>query len=270
MTLNVGVVGVGAMGSMLVRAHSRFGSAQAFLLHAANRSPEPLAALASSVPDLCTGTPQAVAARSDLLFLCVPPGPYLGLAADLAASLPPAAVFVCISNGVALEDLAEAVAQPVVKLVPSLAHEVGCGVSLLIRGPRAMPEHLDLVRSFVASFSRVMQIQESDARIATNLTGCGPALFACFAELLAQSAAQFEVGLTVEELVAMSAESVAGAGALLHAGWTPAQLIEDVATPGGSTQAAVSVLRRELPTVLDAMHLATSARLAQFRKLPKK
>jgi competence protein ComER len=264
--LNVGIIGTGAMGAMLVRAHARFAREDRFLVHAANRSPASLAALRSSVPQLQTATPAEVAARADLLFLCLPPEPYLGVAAKLATRLAPTAVFVCISNGVALDDLAAVVPQPIVKVVPSLAHEAGRGVALLIRGPRATPDDVARVRSFMAPFSTVIEIGAEDARIATNITGCGPALVACFAQLLAQSASAFASDLTTEQLDAMSTETVIGAGALLDAGWSLPRLIADVATPGGSTEAALAVLRRDLPGVLDAMHIATSARLAQRRR----
>lgn len=265
--LNIGIIGTGSMGSMLVRAHGRFAARESrFVIHAANRTPEPLAALRATVPQLHTGTHDEVAERADLLFLCLPPEPYLRVAAELSARMAPTAVFVCISNGVALDDLAAVVPQPIVKLVPSLAHEAGRGVALLIRGPHATPEDVVRVRSFMERFSTVMEIGAGDARVATNITGCGPALVACFAQLLAQSASAFTGNLTAEELNAMSTETVIGAGSMLRAGWTLQQLIAGVATPGGSTEAALSVLRRDLPNVLDSMHVATSARLAETRR----
>jgi competence protein ComER len=258
--VNVAIVGAGVMGSMLVRAHARFAPDDRFSVRVANRTPERLEALAAQVVGLRSGDAEALAADADLLFLCLTPGPFLEAAARLARRMPPGAVFVSITNAVSLDAIAAVVDRPIVKVVPSLAHDVGRGVALLIRGPGAGDADVERVRAFMAQFATVQEITQVDARIATNLTGCGPALIACFAELLAESAAEFTDGLTPQQLRAMIGETLAGAGALVAAGRSLEEIVEQVATPGGSTQAALAVLRERLPGVLDAMHQATSAK----------
>jgi pyrroline-5-carboxylate reductase len=232
------------------------------VLHAANRSPGTLRELAAAFPGLRTGSVEAVAADCELVFLCIPPSAYRSVAAACSAAMRPDAVLVCISNGVALASLAEVVRQPVVKVVPSLAHEAGRGIALVIEGPRAGARDVERVERFLAPFATTMRIDESDSRVATNLTGCGPALFACFAETLARTAAALSVGLTREQLRAMSVETLVGTAALLDAKRSGAEIIEGVATPGGSTERALAVLYARLPGLLDEMHRATSPHLA--------
>jgi pyrroline-5-carboxylate reductase len=263
----VGIIGTGAVGAMLVRAHARFGQGTDFIVEAANRSPARLEALRATVPGLRIASAEDVAARAAISILCLPSRPYLEEAARLATQMPAEAVFVCISSGVHLSALAEVVPRPIVKMVPSLAHEAGRGVSLLIPGPRATQAHVDLVRAFMAPISVPLQITEADARIATNITGCGPAIMAAFAELLASSAGPFASALGERELLAMSTETLAGVAALLEQRWSLPQITKEVATVGGTTEAAVAVLRARLPEVLEAMHEATYEREAALRGL---
>lgn len=267
--LNVAVFGVGEMGGMLVRARSRFATDSRFVLSAANRSEERLYALALRVPKLRTGPIEEIAADADLLFLCVPPNAYLERAAALTGVMKKNAIFISITNGVGLDDLAKVVKQPIVKVVPSLANEAGQGVALMISGPRATPVHLALVKDFMTPFSNIFEINEADARVGTNITGCGPALIACFAEVLAQSANEFSRGLTMQQLDEMCRQTVIGVGALLAQGLTLEQIIERVATPEGSTEAALIILRAQLPTVLERMHRATSRRLVKNSEFSK-
>jgi competence protein ComER len=261
--VNVAIIGAGMMGAMLARAHARFAPDDRFAVSVANRSPVRLETLAAEVPGLRTGPAEALASEADLLFLCLTPAPFLEAAGRLSQRMPPGAVFVSITNGVTLEAIAAVVDRPIVKVVPSLAHDVGRGVALLIRGPGASDGDLGRVAAFMKQFAKVQEITDADARIATNLTGCGPALIACFAELLADTAAEFSLALTPRQLRAMIAETLVGTGALVDAGRSLEEVEEHVATPGGSTEAALAVLRRRLPEVLDAMHQATSARLVR-------
>jgi pyrroline-5-carboxylate reductase len=263
--MNVGIVGTGAMGAMLIRAHARFGHAEDFTVHAANRSAAPLDALAAQVPGLHTGTAEEVAALADLLIICVTASPYLQVAAALGRHMSPGKPIVCISSGVSLSDLAAVVPQPIVKLVPNVAHEVGRGVALLVPGPRATADHVEQVCSFVKAFSCPMVIEEFDARVATDLSSCGPAIFASYAQLLAASAARHARALTTEQLTQMSSETLAGVGALLDAGWSASRIADAVATHGGTTEAALHILRERLPRVLDELHCATRDRETQLR-----
>ena len=85
---------------------------------------------------------------------------------------------------------------PVVKVIPTLAHVVGRGVSLLVAGPGAKPEHVDAVRRVFARFSMPMLIDGRDDRVASNVAGSALALFAalCDAFVVGQCGARRNPG----------------------------------------------------------------------------
>ncbi|WP_373070243.1 pyrroline-5-carboxylate reductase family protein [Gemmatimonas sp.] len=258
--MNVGIIGAGAMGAMLVRAHSRYAGDNSAVIRVANRSAAPLEALKADVPGLRTGTPEEVTASADVLILCLPAGPYIGAAAALAALLRPDAVFVCISSGVSLEDLSTLMPNPIIRLVPNVAHQVGRGVALVIPGPRASTEQIEKVCSFMRPFSRPMLVGEADVRIATDICSCGPAIVACLAQLLATSSAANARGLAVDEIQQMCVETLAGVGALLDDSYSLTCIVDAVATHGGTTEAALCVLRSRIPAVMQELHHATRER----------
>jgi len=253
------------MGATLVRGHARFASKGGVVVRVANRSTAPLEALKFDFPGLCTGTPDEVAKWADMVILCLPAGPYLSAATDLAASLRLDAVFVCISSGVSLEDIANVMPNTIIRLVPSVAHQVGRGVALVIPGPRAGAKQIEQVSSFMRPFSRPMVVGEADARIATDICSCGPAIFACFAQQLAASSAANALGLTDDQIRQMCTETLSGVGAMLNAGFSMTRVVDAVATHGGTTEAALRVLRNGLPAVMQEMHRATRERERSLR-----
>ena len=263
--MNVGIIGAGVMGSTLVRSHQRFAGNSGVVVRVANRSKEPLEALKVDFPELFTGMPDEVAKWADLVILCLPAGPYLSVAMDLAASLRADAVFVCISSGVSLEDIANVMPNTIIRLVPSVAHQVGRGVALVIPGPRAGAKQIEQVSSFMRPFSRPMVVGEADARIATDICSCGPAIVACFMQQFSASLAANSRGLKDEQIRQMCTETLSGVGAMLEAGFSTTRIIDAVATHGGTTEAALRVLRKGLPAVMQEMHLATRERERSLR-----
>ncbi len=103
--------------------------------------------------------------------------------------------------------IAERVRAPVVKVIPTLAHVVGRGVSLLIAGPGAKPEHVEAVRRVFARFSVPMVIDARDDRVASNVAGSALALFAALCDAFVSANAARAETLDRPALDAMMAET---------------------------------------------------------------
>ena len=256
---NVAIIGTGAMGGMLLRASTRYSPGR-FGLLAANNRPEPLERLRQELPALRTGRADEVAAQADIVVACVQPQHMLAVVDEVAPALRPGTIVVSITNGVALETIAARVTAPIVKVVPSVAHAVGRGVALMTPGPRSDGDDLARVRAFFAPFSRPFVLGPEDNRVATNVTGCGPALLACFARELARSNADRARAVTTEDLRTMLEETFTATAALLEAGTSLEDIARHAATGGGMTQVALETLEAELPDLLNRMVEATFQR----------
>ena len=262
----LGIIGTGRLGATLLRAAATH--APEIELTAASRDPARIDALRREIPDLASASPEVLGRTADLVVLCVPPEAYLALVERIAPHLGPRAIVISVTNAVSLADIAERVRAPVVKVIPTLAHVVGRGVSLLFAGPGAQPEHMESVRRVFARFSMPVQIDEGDdhdGRVASNVAGSALALFAALCDTFVCANAARTQTLERAALDAMMAETVAAVAALAKAGYGWSDIVHATATPGGMTQAALDVLMRDFPRVAHDMVEATFARQAAIR-----
>jgi competence protein ComER len=260
---SLGIIGTGRLGTALLRAAGTH--APELRLIVASRDPSQTEKLRCEMPGLTATSPEDLVRAADLVVLCVPPGAYLSLCDRLAPHLGSRAIVISVANSVSLDAIAESVRRPVVKVIPTLAHVVGRGVSLLVAGPGAEAEHMDAVRRVFARFSVPMVIDARDDRVASNVAGSALALFAalCDAFVSANMARAEALGRPV--LDAMMAETAGAVAALAGAGHDWSDIVRATATPGGMTEAALDVLTNRFPQIAEEMVAATFARQAEIQ-----
>ena len=246
------------MGSMLLQASHRFSPGR-YRLHAAGRRPS-LDRLGEAIAGLRTGSARDVAAACEMVVLAVQPSRYPALVEEIAPNLKPGAIVVSITNGVPLDAIAERVRAPLVKVIPTVAHAVGRGISLVMPGPRATATHVRAVTDFLSPFGKPVVIPAEDARVATNITGCGPALLSLFVTTLVRANGKRATRIDDGALRALMQETLSATAAMIDTGISPDRIIHDAATGGGMTQAALDALSLRLPELADAMVEQTFAR----------
>lgn len=260
----LGIIGAGRLGATLLRAAAIH--APAIGLTVSSRDPARVAALLSEIPRLVAASPEELAGACELVVLCVPNDACLPLAGRLAGHLRADAIVISVSNAVPLAAIAERVRVPVVKVIPTLAHVVGRGVALLVAGPGAQPVHVEAVRSAFAHFSLPLQIDEGDARVASNVAGSALALFAALCDMFVAANVARAQTLDRAVLDAMMAETAAAVAALAQAGHGWNDIVGATATPGGMTHAALEVLTGGFPRIAEGMVEATFATQAALAR----
>jgi len=172
-------------------------------------------------------------------------------AARVVAALRPALaehvpVVVSIAAGIEIRSLEAwcGAGVPVVRAMPNRPALVGAGATALYAPPhvsaaaRARAE--DVMRALGAA---IWVAAESDLDLVTALSGSGPAYFFLLAEMMMQAAVNR--GLDPEAARVLAVETLHGAGALAHASGDLARLRAEVASKGGTTEAALRVLAGE-------------------------
>lgn len=263
--MNIGVVGTGAMGSMLISSYFKFSTAKDASIFASNRSKAALDALKQRCPNVNVRTNTQVADEADCVFICTKPDVLLKTAAEMAPALGERKLLVSISNGVSLESLGAVVRCRVIKMIPSIVHSVGRGACLIMDGPRSNSTDRELVASFMRCMSRPVCIDAVDSRVATNITGCGPAIVAAFCETLVRQSAEFASALSIETLNTLAVETLIATASMLESGTPFSRIVSGTSTGGGMTAAAIAALQSELPGALRSMILATIARESVVR-----
>lgn len=131
----------------------------------------------------------------------------------------------------------------VVRAMPNLPFGLGRGVTGLHRGRWASQEDMEQAcHLFSAGGATVAIDDEALMDAVTAVAGSGPAYFYYFVEMM--MAGGVAAGLKAEDAQILAAHACVGAGAmLLQKGASPQALRAAVTSPGGTTEAAMKMLR---------------------------
>ncbi len=180
-------------------------------------------------------------AEADLIVLAVKPQ-VMGDVAPAYRDLPGAVM--SVAAGVTSARLADYLGpRPVVRTMPNTPAAIGQGMCVSFGTDGVDADLRALVDRLLSAIGETAWIEDEDLMDAvTAISGSGPAYVFHVIECLA--AAGEKLGLAPDLALQLSRQTVAGAGALARqSDETPATLREQVTSPGGTTAAALAVLR---------------------------
>ncbi len=239
---SVFLVGAGRMGGALLRGWLAAGfPAQSLAVAEPNPAPE-IAALLKI---------HAIAARPgaapDLMVLAVKPQIMNVVLAEIAPLAGPQTAVLSIAAGRTVASIAAhfAPGTAIVRAMPNLPAEIGRGITAAFANPQVTPERRALCDALLRAAGEVAWIDdEASIDAVTAVSGSGPAYVFHLVECLADAAVA--AGLPADLAAQLARATVTGAGELLHRSpLSPAQLRENVTSPGGTTAAGLSVLMGE-------------------------
>jgi len=198
-----------------------------------------------------TSDNRAVAAASDVLLLAIKPQVFEAVAADLTEDdgkhqpineqLP---VVVSILAGVSLSQLEAAFGrQPVIRAMPNTPATVGAGITAIASGKAVTPTQMKQATAIFQAVGEVVEVPEGLMDAVTGLSGSGPAYVAIMIEALADGGVAAGLPRAIASKLALS--TVLGTAQLLQKSELhPAQLKDQVTSPGGTTIAGITQLER--------------------------
>ncbi len=168
-----------------------------------------------------------------------------GLAEELAKVSDKSAargkLFISIAAGVTIARLARGLGKRarVIRVMPNAPAMVGQGMAAIVRGRGASAaDQAFALRIFSAVGDAVALKDEKLLDVVTALSGSGPAYVYLFAKAMADAAAS--EGIPRELALRMTLKTIRGAEQLMReSGREAADLIAAVASPGGTTEAAL-------------------------------
>lgn len=249
MKYTFGLIGAGNMGGAIAKAVSR-SLKDGVLVDRDQARAESLAAELGF-----TAVSQEEAAKEcRYLFLGVKPHLAAGVVAELIPVLKERAeapVLVSMAAGVTTAQLtAWAGDIPIIRIMPNTPVAAGQGVVLYSKNPFVTAEQEAGFRDVMKQAGGLYPIDESLIDAATAVSGCGPA----FAYLMIDAMADGGVacGLPRADALKYAAQTMIGAAQMvLETGKHPAQLKNEVCSPGGSTIQGVRTLeQRAVPAAL--------------------
>jgi pyrroline-5-carboxylate reductase len=254
------LVGAGRMGGALLEGWIALGLDPARIVVI---EPEPPAAVAALAAGGLSLNPDALAEPADAVVLAVKPQIAPDIIGRIAAMIAPASVVLSIMAGRTLTFLEGALPRgtAIVRAMPNTPASIGRGITVAVPNDRVGEAQRDLAHALLVATGNVEWIADEDLMDAvTAVSGSGPAYVFLLAESLARAGEA--AGLPADFAARLARATVAGSGELMRRSpLDPAQLRQNVTSPGGTTAAALDILMG--PDALEALMVRAIAAAAR-------
>ena len=243
---SVAVIGVGNMGSALVRGmilRAKFSKEQITICDLDEKKVETL------VVDLgvkFVSSAREAVKKTDLIILAAKPQALPKLLSEISNFLNVNQTIMSIAAGVTTASIEQKIGKqiPVVRVMPNLPALIGKGVSVYCRGLFTSDKDTNRSKAILMSVGKTIEATESLLDPVTALSGTGPAYIFHTMEAMIQSG--IEMGIDKEIAIDLVQQTVLGSAQLaIKSERNITSLREDVTSKGGTTEAAIAYLRKK-------------------------
>ncbi len=256
----VGIIGAGKMGQALIKGLLARG-VPVRSIGAADTNPATRREVSRRFGVRVSGDSIAVVRRTDIVLLAVKPQQCPGALKAIAAHLTRRQLVISIAAGITLRWLQGRLpGVPIVRVMPNLPATVGCGFSAITLGRSAGARHRAMAAALFEAVGEVVELPERYFDAITAVSGSGPAYVFFLVQAWEEAARRLKLPPAVASR-AIRRTLTGGLRLLEGTGDAPGVLIAKVASKGGTTEAALSVLERRRV----AAHLVEAVRAAAKR-----
>lgn len=268
MNNNVGFIGIGSMGSMMVNKFLESRDLKPENIYLSNRSQEKLQNFKEKYPDInCCRSNREVALNCRRIIISVEPLNVPEVIKEIKDLLKEKSYLVISTATINFEDLYKIHHGSITKFMPTLNSKVRSGVSLICHNNLVSEEDSKFFEELMGSISEVKLIKEEDINLCHNLTGCMPAFIAEILSKFLKAANKFSVNLTEEEMEHIIMQSVFGTSKLfVENDMKLEETIKGVSTKGGITYEGIQVLEERLPEVFEEVLKRTTDKYTTITK----
>ena len=201
-------------------------------------------------------------AGSDIVIYAVKPQIMAAVLNETAQKLDMSKLIISIAAGVPMEAIESRLSKKLrlIRVMPNIAAAVKEAATAVAAGKHATKEDIKLAMAIFNSIGKTVFIPENYLMDAiTGLSGSGPAYIFLIAEAMAD--AGVKVGLSRQDALFLSAQTVLGAAKMLiETQEHPGQLRDRVTSPGGTAIAGLATLEQGglRTTLINAVEVATN------------
>jgi pyrroline-5-carboxylate reductase len=256
----VGFIGSGNMGEALVNGLLHGHLCRPEQIVCSDIRPEKLKVIRERYGVKGTSHNTEVVKQSDIILLAVKPQIMKPVVEEITKYLDLSKLIISIAAGVTL-DAIESCAKKELKLIRVMSNicvSVREGVSAIAAGRHAQKEDLMMAKTIFDSVGKSLFIDEYLLDAVTGLSGSGPAYIFLIIDALAD--AGVKVGLSRDDALILSSQTVLGAAKMLiETGEHPGKLKDLVTSPGGTAIAGLHTLEEGglRTTLINAVEVAT-------------
>ncbi len=208
---------------------------------------------------VCERNPDTVD-RADLIVLAVKPQIMRAVLIELADHLDMSKLILSIAAGISLATIESHLNKDLrlIRAMPNIAALVLESATAICPGKHASDDDLKLAKAVFDSIGKTVIIEEGLMDAITGLSGSGPAYLFLIIDAMAD--AGVKVGLSRDNALTLSAQTVLGAAKLMiETGEHPGRLKDKVTSPGGTAIAGLHTLEEGglRTTLINAVEVAT-------------
>ncbi|XP_071804624.1 pyrroline-5-carboxylate reductase 3-like [Asterias amurensis] len=214
-----------------------------------------------------TNNNREVATKSNVLFLACKPYHMVAVMEEIREFLQDAQLVVPISVGTKLELFEQGLPTcHIIRVMPSLPNEVAAGIAMYTKSINATAQDVDIVEALFKPLGCCEPVQENLLDVTAQLGGAACAWNSIIIEALADGAVK--MGLPRVLANKLAPYSLLGTAKLIiETGVHPAQIKDNVTSPGGTTICGVHVMEQR--GVRGAMMDAMEGAVLKAREISK-
>ena len=235
----IGFLGTGNMGTAILKGIAGSSMKSETKLYAYNPTAAKVDALASYGVQKCSSEAE-VAAGSQDLFLAIKPQKFDEVLPRIADAITEDTVLVSIAAGIGVEYIRK-LTKPNAKVVlamPNTPLLLGCGATALATEAPVSDAEFAVVRRIFDACGMTAVIEPAQMKEIIAINGSSPAFIYLFAKGFLDYAEQ--VGLSGDVAKELFAQSLIGSAKMItDSGYSIAELIRQVSSPGGTTLAGL-------------------------------
>jgi pyrroline-5-carboxylate reductase len=257
--MTFGFLGFGKMASALIQGMLNAGCCRPEDIVVVNRHPESAVEDVEKLGIRYGTSPRAVVDQAEAIVLGTKPADSLQLLKDIRQYLD-GKLLISVAAGVNIDRLQEAAGHRtrVIRAMPNTPSLIGKGATAYALGDHATMADAEIAEKIFSAVGIAYRVRESALDAVTGLSGSGPAYVFTFVEALADGGVM--MGLPREIALELAVQTVFGSALMIReTGKHPAELREMVASPGGTTMAAIEILeaRGLRHTIMSAVRAAS-------------
>ncbi len=242
----VAFIGCGNMGSALISGTLKSGVISKDKVLATDVRPERLEYIREREGVSTTQSNRKAVEKSDVIVLAVKPQVIEQVLSEIREVMTGNKMVISIAAGITTGFIEKALGREVavVRVMPNTPCLLGTGASGISPGKYAGDEEEAIAEEMMRGVGIVVKVPEEMLDAVTALSGSGPAYIFYIVESLVE--AGMEMGLSEEDARKLVGQTVLGAAKMvMEAGESPQSLKDRVASPGGTTEAALRYLEEK-------------------------
>jgi len=239
-------IGCGNMGSALISGTLKSGLVSKDKVLASDVRPERLKYIREREGIPTTESNREAVEKSDVIVLAVKPQVIGQVLSEIREVVTENKIIISIAAGITTGFIEKALGRevPVVRVMPNTPCLLGTGASGISPGKYAGEEEEAIAEEMMRGVGIVVKVPEEMLDVVTALSGSGPAYIFYIVESLVE--AGMEMGLSEDDTRKLVGQTVLGAARMvMETGESPRVLRDRVASPGGTTEAALKYLEEK-------------------------